>query len=137
MARLGIKKDFYFSNDTAFKTIRWFDDTGRFIPIGIINGLASFKVENLRNVELNFIHTNWGDMMFDSANIVGEVPATAINSLVPIGFPGDTKPDPENEGEVIRANWVDTHVTIIKHDDPTKALVYLGAWIMQSYRIQV
>ena len=86
-ARIGITKNFYITDTQAFRQIQWYEDTGRFVPKGVIGGFATFDVFQIQTDELKYIYDNWTDMRADRMDIWAEIPSGALNNNVPVGFP--------------------------------------------------
>ena len=124
-ARIGVTKNFYINDTQAFRTIQWYEDTGRFVPQGVIGGFATFDVFQIQTDELKYIYNNWTDMRADRMDIWAEVPSAALDNNVPVGFPDRIKYDAEGVAIGIKT-WRERSNYIVKHDDPTKAIVSMS-----------
>ena len=124
-AEIGVTKTFYINDTEAFRTIQWYEATGRFVPKGVQGGFAVFDVFQVQTGELKFMYANWSEIRVQKLDVWAVVPASALNSNVPAGFSDRLNYD-ENGDPVSIKTWAERSNYIIKHDDPSTAIISMS-----------
>jgi len=124
-AEIGVTKTFYLTDTETFRLIQWYEATGRFVPKGVQGGFAVFSVFQVQTGEIKYFYANWDNLRAQKMDIWAVVPASALDTNVPSGFSDRLNYD-ENGDPVGIKTWAERSNYVIKHDDPTTAILSMS-----------
>lgn len=127
MARIAFSK-YVLVNDpdlTPMRMVMYYSGAGRFKQLSPIGNFNVYDVQSIESQELKYAFNNWDDVKLDTLDVWAEVPASALDSNVPDGFPDRLIYDDEGVAIGIKT-WLERSNSIIKHDDALSAVMSMS-----------